>query len=249
MRKLFLRLATLAGVVITLAACADSPTQSEQPQSAPALEPAGPVQDTQVQGCVLEGFCVLEPVSPAPCDPWEDLNWCEGDGGSCITSVFQPTDPTVQSCPGDGGGGGGLLPPPPPPDDGTSLDEATATCAEPPAPECEDCNPPEEESTICPQPFVGNVLPTLINIAGRNHEFQFTGTLSYPLRRLTGGASPATYQIGLPETSKDTWWIAESGTIQVMCRGAWISRRLWVGQLYVVGSDLHMVMGPGHPDF
>jgi hypothetical protein len=72
---------------------------------------------------------------------------------------------------------------------------------------------------------------------------------SYPLRRLTGGASPATYRIGLPTTSRDGWWIAESGTIRLVCRGAWITRRIWLGQAYVVGSDLHMVMGPGHPDF
>lgn len=254
MLKFMLRLTTLVAALFTLAACADSPTESDQPQRARDAAPGTLVQDAQtVQGCVLKGLCVLDPVSPAPCDPWESVNWCDGDGNgdNCMMSVFDSADPTVQSCPGDDGGasgGGGTLPPP---GDGTTcpVSEATTTCPAPPEEECEDCNPPEEESTICPQPFLGNVQPALITVAGRQHEFQFTGTLTYPLRRLTGGASPATYQIGLPETSKDAWWIAESGTIRLMCRGAWITRRIWLGQAYVVGSDLHMVMGPGHPDF
>jgi hypothetical protein len=106
-----------------------------------------------------------------------------------------------------------------------------------------------EESTICPQPFFGNVQPALITVAGRNHEFQFHSSEAYPFTRLTGGASPATYKIGLPTTSKDAWWIAESGTITVWCRGAWIRQNLWIGTLTVLDSDLHMVMGPGHPDF
>jgi hypothetical protein len=109
--------------------------------------------------------------------------------------------------------------------------------------------PDTEESTICPQPFLGNVQPALITVAGRNHEFQFHSSPSYPFTRLTGGTSPATYKIGLPTTSTDTWWIAETGTITVWCRGAWVSRTLWVGTLTLLDSDLHMVMGPGHPDF
>lgn len=161
-----------------------------------------------------------------------------------MTSVDDPTDVTVQGCPGDGGGTpppGGDTPPPSGGDPGTTPTDSI--------PDCVDCNPPEEESTICPQPFLGNVQPALITVAGRNHEFSFSSTPTYPFTRLTGGASPATYSIGLPTTSKDAWWIAQAGTITVWCRGAWISRKLWVGTLTVVGSDLHMVMGPGHPDF
>ena len=117
------------------------------------------------------------------------------------------------------------------------------SCAEP-ADECIDCNPPEAESDICPAPFLGNVQPTLINIAGRNHEFRFSG----PLTRLDGGRSPSLYKIERPKSSEDAWWIAEAGTIRLVCRDAWITRRLWLGHAYVQSSDLHMVMGPGHPD-
>ena len=53
MRRLVLRLAVLAGAVLTLGACADSPTQSDQ-QRAPDL--ATPAQDGLVapQGCVID---------------------------------------------------------------------------------------------------------------------------------------------------------------------------------------------------
>ena len=249
-RPIVSRLAVLAAVLLTLSACGDSPTQAGQPRT-PGL--STPVQDVQTPvGCVIEGFCVLPPlIVDGGCDPWESLDWC--DGGDCMTTVpWSPVHQGTMGCPGGGGApgaGGGTIPPPTDPGS-ICPTAATGDCPEAPeGPECEDCNPPEEESTICPQPFVGNVLPALINVAGRNHEFQFTGTPTRPLRRLTGGASPATYQIGLPESSKNAWWIAESGTIRVMCRGAWVRRRLWVGQLYMVDSDLHMVMGPGHPDF
>ncbi|WP_420125515.1 hypothetical protein [Longimicrobium sp.] len=254
MRKLLLRLLMLASVVLTLGACADTPTQSDH---APDL--AAPVQDEQTatpQGCVSEGLCVLPPISGGWCEPWMELDWdCDEGGGECEESIGAPTDPEeaagVQSCPGGGDGGswGGYTPPP----GGTGPGDPGAICiesySEPCAPECEDCNPPEKESTICPSPFLGNVQPTLITVAGRNHEFSFTSTFTYPFKRLTGGRSPATYEIGLPTASKDAWWIAQAGTITVWCRGAWITRRHWVGTLTVVDSDLHMVMGPGHPDF
>jgi hypothetical protein len=250
MRNSVLRLATIAGVLFMLGACADSPTQSDQ-QRAPDL----PAQDAQVQGCVSDGLCVLPPISGGWCEPWMELDWdCDDGGGECMTSAGDPTHPQesvgVQSCPGGGdtGGGGGW-------DDGGGGggDDRGIICiqsyTEPCAPECEDCNPPEEESNICPSPFLGNVQPALIPVAGRNHEFSFSSTLTYPFKRLTGGRSPATYEIGLPTASRDAWWIAQAGTITVWCRGAWITRRHWVGTLTVVDSDLHMVMGPGHPDF
>lgn len=252
MRNLVLRLAVLAGVVLTLGACADSPTQSDQQR---ASDLAAPAQDDQVapHGCVVDGLCLLPPISGGACEPWMELDWdCDDGGGECEESVGDPTDPEeavgVQSCPGGGGdtgggGGGG----------GDGGEDPATPCiesyTEPCAPECEDCNPPEEESTICPSPFLGNVQPALITVAGRNHEFSFSSTPTYPFKRLTGGRSPATYEIGLPTASRDAWWIAQAGTITVWCRGAWITRRHWVGTLTVVGSDLHMVMGPGHPDF
>lgn len=242
MRNLIIRLAFL-GAVLTLGACADSPTQADR-RSAPDL--AAPAQDARLapQGCVLDGLCSLPPiVVDGGCDPWMELDWSCDNGGECMTAAGDPTDPdstiTIQGCPGGGGGGsgGGYTPPP-------------GSEPNPPAEgECEDCNPPEEESTICPQPFLGNTQPALITVAGRNHEFQFRSTVTYPFKRLTGGRSPATYEIGLPTSSKDTWWIAERGTITVWCRGAWLTRTHWLGTMTVLESDLHMVMGPGHPDF
>lgn len=256
MRKSVLRLATLAGVVLTLGGCADIPTQSNQ-QRAPDL--AAPAQDEQVvtpQGCVLDGLCILDPVSPAPsCDPYEELDWsCDDDDGTCMTSVGDPTDPegavTVQECPGDGGGGGGGNTPPPPGDDDPTICPTSDTGSCPTEPACEvDCPSEDEpESDICPQPLMGRTLTTLVNVAGRNHEFQFSGTM----RRVNPavGRSPAWYYISGPTASKDTWWIAESGTIQLVCWGAWRFRNtVWIGTVVVQDTDLHMVMGPGHPDF
>ena len=95
---------------------------------------------------------------------------------------------------------------------------------------------------------MGKTLTYLVNIAGRNHEFQFTGTM----RRVNPavGRSPAWYYISGPTVSKDSWWIAESGTIQLVCWGAWRFRNsVWIGTVVVQDDDLHMVMGPGHPDF
>lgn len=176
----------------------------------------------------------------------------ESAGGGDLESTTQSCPPsggddeTIAPAPDNGstggeepinGGTGGT--PPPSGDSG----------AEEPGTECYDCNPPEEESSICPQPFLGNVQPALITVAGRSHEFSFSSTVTYPFTRLTGGTSPATYEIGLPTISRDAWWIAQAGTITVWCRGAWLTRKLWVETLTVVNSDLHMVMGPGHPDF
>lgn len=143
MRILLSRLALLAGVLLTLGGCADSPTLPTPPAARDAA-PGGPLMDDQVQGCVLEGLCILEPVTPAPCDPWTSLHWCEG---GCMTSVFEPLDQGVQSCPGGGGdpGTGGGAPPPPPTTDPDAICPTTddGTCI----PE------EEEESTICPSNF------------------------------------------------------------------------------------------------
>lgn len=242
MRNLVLRVAFL-GAVLTLGACADNPAQSDQQREA---DLAAAAQDEQVtpQGCVADGgVCQLPPERGGWCDPYEELDFSCDDDGQCMTSVGDPRDVTVQGCPGDGDAGGGYEPPP------GGADPGTPPPATDSIPDCVDCNPPEEESTICPQPFLGNVQPALITIAGRNHEFSFSSTPTYPFTRLTGGRSPATYEIGLPTTSRDAWWIAQAGTITVWCRGAWITRKHWVGTLTVVDSDLHMVMGPGHPDF
>lgn len=252
MRKLLLRLATLAGVLLLGAGCADSPTQPDY-KDAPELAPGdAPALDQQVQGCVTDGLCILDPiiVDPGECDPWMSLDWCSGD---CMTSVFEPLDQSVQSCPGDGGGGGsgGGGTAPAPTDPGTICPTAeTSTC--PTEPICEvDCpadGEQEEETDICPQPLSGKVATALVNVAGRNHEFKFTGTMNRvnPLV----GRSPAWYKISGPTASNDNWWIAESGNIQLVCWGRWTLRNsLWVGTVYVQSTDLHMVMSAGHPDF
>lgn len=242
MRNPLSRLALLTGVLLTLSGCTDTPTQPDHP-SARDVAPAGPVLDDQVQGCVLEGLCILEPISPAPCDPWTSLDWCEGD---CMTSVFQPLDQRVQTCPGGGGDGGpgdGGTPPPPPTDPGAICPTADDGSCIP-----EDAS--EEYSDICPQPILGKVATALVTIAGRNHEFKFEGPFwrVNPLR----GRSPAWYEIRTPAASKDAWWIAESGNLQLVCWGRYqiiLQTRTWVGTVYVQSSDLHVVMGPGHPDF
>lgn len=254
MRKSVLRLAVLAGAALTLGACADSPTQPDQ-QRAPDV--AAPAQDEQVapQGCVIDGLCVLPPISGGWCDPYEELDWsCDDGGGECMTSVGDPTDPegatTVQSCPpgggdtgGDGGDLGGTTPPPPGDDDPGTV------C---PPLETGECAPEEEEeySDICPQPILGKVATTLVPIAGRNHEFKFEG----PFWRVNPlvGRSPAWYKIPRPTLSKDDWWLAESGDLQLVCWGRYtivLGTRTWVGTMYVQSTDLHVVMGPGHPDF
>jgi hypothetical protein len=242
MRSFILQLGVLAGV-LTLVACADGPTQSDQQRG---VDVAAPAQEEQVapQGCVIGGVCLLPPISGGACEPWMELDWdCDEGGGECLSSAgpTAPTDATVQSCPGGGDSGGGLGG-----GGGGDGDGDPGTCIEAVTTPCE---PDGEESTICPQPFIGNTQPALITVAGRNHEFQFHSSLTYPFKRLTGGRSPATYEIGLPTASEDAWWIAERGTITVWCRGAWITRSHWLGTMTVLDSDLHMVMGPGHPDF
>jgi hypothetical protein len=249
MRNLVLRLAAIAGVVLTLGACADSPTQADQ-QRAPDL--AAPAQDEQVtpQGCVIDGLCTLPPISGGWCDPYEELDWsCDDD--PCMTSVGDPTDPeeavSVHGCPGGGGGGalpGGGTQPPPGSGPGTTPVDSTAL-------PCElDC-PAEEETAdtdICPQPVSGRTLTYLATIAGRNHEFKFRGVM----RRVNPaiGRSPAWYEISGPHVSRDSWWIAQSGNIQLVCWGRWSFRNsFWIGTIIVQSDDLHFVMGPGHPDF
>lgn len=205
--------------VLTPGACADNPTQSDQ--RVPAHDARRALDPPSVQ-CTDGTTICLDPVIVIGYPGGDDGGWSGGggdDGGG--------SDPGGHDCMASDGeptlqgctGGGG------------------------------ETDPDEDESTICPQPFLGNVQPALITVAGRSHEFQFHSSATYPFVRLTGGRSPATYRIGLPTTSRDAWWIAESGTIRVWCRGAWVSRTLWVGTLTLVDSDLHMVMGPGHPDF
>lgn len=232
-------LVILAGVVLTLGACTDSPTQPDR-QRVADVTPAVAVHEAQVQGCVLEGFCFLDPISGGWCEPWMHLDWTCDDGDSeCTTSAGDPRDlewaTAVQGCP-DGGtplpGGG---------DPGTAPPDSTACGA--------DCPPEgeEEDSDICPEPLGGRTLTYLVNIAGRNHEFQFTGTM-HRVNPLSG-RSPAWYRISGPTASKDTWWIPESGNIQLVCWGRWHFRTVWLGTIVVQDDDLHMVMGPGHPDF
>lgn len=109
---------------------------------------------------------------------------------------------------------------------------------------CED----EENSDICPQPLLGRTVTALVNVAGRNHEFQFSGQMDR-VNRLVG-RSPAWYTISGPTASKDNWWIAESGKIRLVCWGRWtLGNRLWIGSVYVQHTELHMVMSAGHPDF
>lgn len=187
------------------------------------------------------------------CNPYEQLDWlCEDDGGECMTSVGDPIDPewtTVQGCPGIGGGGGdpgggGTLPPPPGDDPG----DPDTICATPDTGEC----PPEEEeyTDICPQPIRGKVATAMVNIAGRSHEFKFEGTF-WRVNSMVG-RSPAWYKMDRPALSKDSWWMAEGGQLLLVCWGRYVTvmgTRVWGGTVYVQDTEIHVVMGPGHPDF
>jgi hypothetical protein len=248
MRILMLRLVAIAGVVLTLGACADNPTQADR-QRAPHLDEPGQDEQVAPQGCVIEGLCVLPPISGGWCDPYEELDG-SCDEENCMTSEGEPTDPEgaiiVQSCPGGGDGDpdGGGTPPPPPGDD----DPGDPIC---PTSDTGECPPEEEEySDICPQPILGKVATALVPIAGRNHEFKFEGTF-WRVNPLVG-RSPAWYKIERPALSKDSWWMAESGSIQLVCWGRYVTvlgTRVWGGTVYVQNTELHVVMGPGHPDF
>jgi hypothetical protein len=87
---------------VTMAACADSPTS-------PTLSPEGSPREI-----------VYYPGESGECDPWLNLDWCEGDG-SCMTGDASAGGPEgyvgPQGCPGDGPGGGGAAPPDQPPAD------------------------------------------------------------------------------------------------------------------------------------
>lgn len=84
---------------------------------------------------------VLEPITVVGkprtgCDPYTDLNWCQGDGGACMTSTDPgTTDPElvyVSSCPGGGAPGSGV-----PPGGGGSDDDGTIPCDPATDPDCE----------------------------------------------------------------------------------------------------------------
>lgn len=100
MREFVLRLATLVGV-LTLGACMDSPTGPDQQHAA---DLAALALDTQVEGCVTEGICILPPISGGGCEEWDYS--CDG-GGDCAASMGPGNlDGTaVQGC-DDGGDGG-----------------------------------------------------------------------------------------------------------------------------------------------
>lgn len=189
MRNLVLRLAVLATMVLTLGACADSPTQSDR---APDLTvPAQGELEVTPQGCVSDGLCVLPPISGGWCEPWMELDWdCDEGGGECEESIGEPADPEaavgVHSCPGGGDGDnwGGYTPPP----GGTGPGDPGTICIQS---YTEPCTPEEEEySDICPQPILGKVATALVPIAGRNHEFGLRRGIEFHVRRLarmTGG--------------------------------------------------------------
>jgi hypothetical protein len=102
-------------------------------------------------------------------------------------------------------------------------------------------------SRRCPR-ILGKVVTAGIRVAGTLHTFKFEG----PFTRLGLQSVPGTYPIR-PTVSEDGWWIAESGTITVDCWGFYIplnSRaNLFIGRASYRTGDLHMVMGPSHPDF
>ena len=95
------------------AACTDSPT--------------GPDGERHANERTRRMVSCVDPVCypPGECDPWLDLNWCEGGGGECVESVGmnEPWEIEITStggCTGLGDGGpgaGGTTLPPPEPQD------------------------------------------------------------------------------------------------------------------------------------
>jgi hypothetical protein len=101
MRKFVLRLFVLAGLVVALGACGDSPTRANQPHDL-ATGAMPPLNDVTAQGCASyqDGVCTLDPVTPAPsepieCDPYASLDWC-GDDGDCLSSGSGTDGPDYQ---------------------------------------------------------------------------------------------------------------------------------------------------------
>jgi hypothetical protein len=46
--------------------------------------------------------------------------------------------------------------------------------------------------------------------------------------------------------------MAESGNLLLVCWGRYVTvmgTRVWGGRMYVQDTEIHVVMGPGHPDF
>lgn len=166
----------------------------------------------------------------------------------CLDPVIVIGDPGSGDGSGSGGGGGGGEDGGDDPGDGQCMTsyggEATVQgCSgggtPPPAEE-------EEYSDICPQPIMGKVATALVNIAGRNHEFKFEGTF-YRVNPLVG-RSPAWYRIDRPTLSKDSWWMAESGSIQLVCWGRYVTvlgSRVWGGNGVCAGHRLACGNGTG----
>ncbi|HEX2209478.1 MAG TPA: hypothetical protein VHG93_17500 [Longimicrobium sp.] len=205
-------------------------------------------------GTVLTlGACADNPTHPDPQrhGPLVDENSVQCTYGTvCLEPIIVIGDPS-----GGGGGwsgGGG--------DDGGDSDPGGHDCitssgGEPILQGCtgggSEPDPGEEEySDICPQPIMGKVATALVTIAGRNHEFKFEGTF-WRVNPLVG-RSPAWYKMDRPTLSKDSWWMAESGNLLLVCWGRYVTvmgTRVWGGTMYVQDTELHVVMGPGHPDF
>jgi hypothetical protein len=112
--------------LLTAVGCADLPTEpiAALPAGATAYEGAAQTPSC----CVLDPVIVVAP-GPAECDPYQSLDWCEGEGGGeCMTSQpetggseYQTTagcNDTGGGSPGDGSGSpppGGPTPTEPPP--------------------------------------------------------------------------------------------------------------------------------------
>lgn len=140
-------------LTLVVAACADAPTD--------------PTGETRPGTGPSRGGLVLDPVvvvgHPAGCDPYTDLNGCEGDDGKdpvCMTSTGpgSPDAYTLSGCTGtgsggpgggDGGGGGGGSPtgPEPTPDEERPLDGDMVRDTVPP--DCSAANLSQWQALVC----------------------------------------------------------------------------------------------------
>lgn len=72
---------------LLLAGCTDAPTTPRG--ASKGMAGLGPSRDDQrAQGCVIDGYCVLPPISGGGCDPHLELDWsCDDGGGDCMTAL------------------------------------------------------------------------------------------------------------------------------------------------------------------
>jgi hypothetical protein len=162
MQGFLLRMAALMGVLLATAACHDV-TLPHYP--AADLSATAPLHDEEYQSlaCCDPVIVVAPgPVEP-PCDPYTDLNWCDGSGGDCMTSMEGEESYGMFGC--SGGGTGGATSPTCPITDPYCAGGSGGTGTQPSDPD-DGCNPQYDPD--CNQPLSSADSATL-RLARQRH--------------------------------------------------------------------------------